>query len=160
MAKRLILFIVLLLVPGFAFATEGIDVTPVITQVTNIAVLALTIAAGFITKFVINWLANKAKIEDENLKILAAERVNTILYHAIQYTEAYIKNEIQKDDNPLKNVKIDNFFIRTAANYALNKMSGEGGLLKFFNLTEDEIKAMILTRLNDRINVKTEKIQE
>ncbi len=143
------------MVVGFpAYAAEGIDVTPVVSQIVNIVALGLMTAAGFVTKYLIGWLSSKAKIEDQAFKALAAERVNQILYHAIDYAEAYIKTEIAKPDNPLKSVQIDNFFVRTAVQYAMKTMSGDDGLIKIFGLTEEDIRDRILTRLNDR--VKTE----
>lgn len=157
--KKHILFLILtgvFITVGFpVYAAEGIDVTPVVSQVVNIAVLALTVVVGFISKFAVGWLSNKAKVEDQAFKALATERVNQILYHAIDYAEAYIKTEIAKPDNPLKSVQIDNFFVRTAVNYAMKTMSGDDGLIKIFGLTEEDIKDRILTRLNDRVKVES-----
>ncbi len=135
-----------------AFAADGLDVTPVVTQVVDFVFIGLGVAAGVLVKFAVGWLSAKAKVEDQAFKALATERVNQILYHAIEYTEAYIKSEIAKPDSPLRNVQINNFFVKTAAQYAISVMSGKGGLKEVFGLTEDDIKDRILTRLNDRLN--------
>ena len=123
----------------------SVDVTPLASQLLNVAIVVLTVLAGIVSKFAVSWMASKTNMQDGQAEALLASRVNDILLKSIDYAEMYAKRELADNTSSLKNIKIDNFFIRTAVAYAMKSMPD---LIKYFSLTEEHIGDMIRSRLN------------
>jgi hypothetical protein len=124
----------------------AVDFTPLAEQVLSVAVLVVTVLAGIVSKFAVSWLASKTNMQDGQAEALLANRVNDILLKSIDYAEMWAKNELANNTSSLKNVQIDNFFVRTAVTYAMASMPD---LIKRFGLTEQRIGDMIRSRLNN-----------
>jgi hypothetical protein len=124
----------------------AVDFTPLAEQAVSVMIVVLTALAGVVSKFAISWLASKTNMQDGQAEALLAERVNDILLKSIDYAEMWAKRELADNTSGLKNVQIDNFFVRTAVQYAMRSMPD---LIIRFNLTEDRIGDMIRSRLNN-----------
>lgn len=135
--------------PVWAQSIDGqpfsVDFTPLASNVLNAVVVVLTVLAGVVSKFAVSWLASKTKMNDTEFEALAAARVHDILLKSIDYAEMYAKRELADPTSGLKNVKIDNFFVRMAAEYAQKSMPD---LISLFKLTPERIEEMIRSRLN------------
>lgn len=132
--------------PAFAAVGSGaVDFTGFAVSVIDVAALGLTAAAGILTRFAISWFSSKTKFNDAQMEALLAARVNDILTHSINYAEAWAKAQVSDPNSPLREVRIDNFFIRVAVDYALASMPD---LIKTFGLTTTRLDQMIRSRLN------------
>lgn len=149
----LVTFLVFLL-PAFPALAQNIDkvppsgtvdFTPLAEQAVAVAVTVLTVIAAVISRYGVAWFASKTKMQDAQMEALLAERVNDILQRSIDYAEMWMKKEVSDPDSQIKQVKIDNFFVRTASEYALRSMPD---LVKYFNLTQDRVEELIKSRLN------------
>lgn len=136
--------------PALAQASStGVDFTPLAEQVIAVAVAVLTIAAGFVSRGVVGWLASKTKLQDSQFEALLANRVHDILQKSVDYAESWAKAQVADPNSPIKNVEINNFFVEQAVKYAMRSMPD---LISYFNLTEDRIGDMIRSRLNSVTN--------
>lgn len=145
-----VVFMVPLAGPAYAqAAATGVDFTPLAEQVIAIAVAVLTVAAGFVSRGVIGWLASKTKLQDNQFEALLSSRVHDILQKSIDYAESWAKAQVADPNSPIKNVEINNFFVEQAVKYAMRSMPD---LIKHFSLTEDRISDMIRSRLNPVTN--------
>jgi len=125
--------------------TGGVDFTPLAEQAIAVAVTVLTVIAAVVSRYGVSWFASKTKMQDAQMEALLAERVNDILQRSIDYAEMWMKNEVANPNSQIKHVQIDNFFVKTAAEYALNSMPD---MVKFFDLTQQRIEDLIRSRLN------------
>lgn len=123
----------------------AIDFTPWALQGIDVLALVLTVCAGFVTKFAISWFASKTKMSDSQFEAIAADRVNDILHKAIDAGEAWMKAQVADPNSPIKRVEVNNFLLAQIIAIAQSSMPD---LIKFFGLTEDRLRAMILSRLN------------
>lgn len=123
-----------------------VDFTPIGEQVISVMVVILTALAGVVSKFAISWLASKTAMQDGEAEALLAARVHEILLKAIDYAEMYAKRELADNTSGIKNVRIDNYFVRIAVEYAMRAMPD---MIKHFNLTEERLGDMIRSRLNN-----------
>jgi hypothetical protein len=143
--------VLLLFAPAIAQSIDavppsgGVDFTPLAEQAIAVAITVLTVIAGVVSKFGVSWFASKTRMQDAQLEALLAERVNDILQRSIDYAEMWMKNEVANPNSQIKNVQIDNFYVRTAADYAIPAMPD---LIKFFGLTRERIENLIRSRLN------------
>lgn len=123
----------------------AVDFSPLANQAVGIAALVLSVAAAVVSKFVIGWLASKAKFTDSQAEALLADRVNDILQRSIEFAEGWAKTQVADPTSPLRRVEINNFFLEQALGFAMRSMPD---LIAKFNLTPERIKQMILARLN------------
>ena len=123
----------------------AVDFTPLANNAITFIATVLTIAVGILTKFGVSFLASKTKIHDTAFESMMADRVNDILLKAIDYGEAWAKAEVANPNSPIKKVEFNNFIVEQMVKYAMTSMPD---LIKFFNLTEERIRAMIMSRLN------------
>lgn len=125
--------------------TGGVDFSPLANHILSLAIAALTVAAGIVSKFVVSWLSSKTKVHDTQLEQMLADRVHAALMQGIDYAEAKIKSEVADPNSQLKHVQIDNWFVRQAAEYAMTSIPDT---LAYFRLTKDRIEDMVRARLN------------
>lgn len=123
----------------------GIDFGPLATNAITAAVLVLTTAGTILTRFAVRFLASKVHMQDSAAEKLAADRVNDILYRSIDYAEAWSKSQVGDPSSQIRHVKIDNFFVAQAVQFAMASMPD---LIKMFGLTKEKIEAMVLARAN------------
>jgi hypothetical protein len=123
----------------------GVDFTPLAEQAIAVAITVLTVIAGVVSKFGVSWFASKTRMQDAQMEALLAERGNDLLQRSLDYAEMWMKNEVANPNSQIKHVQIDNFCVRTAADYAIASMPD---LIKFFGLTRERIENLIRSRLN------------
>lgn len=122
-----------------------VDFSPLANQIIAVAVAVLTVLAGVVSRYGVAWFAAKTKMQDAQMEALLAERVSDILGRSIDYAEMWMKKEVADPDSQIKQVRIDNFFVKEAAKYAMRSMPD---LIKYFNLTQERIEELIKSRLN------------
>lgn len=126
-------------------STGGVDFTPFLQQVIGIVAIVLTAAAGIVTKFLTSWLAAKTKMTDNQFEALFADRLNDIIHRAIDAGEVWAKQQVADKNSPFKNVQFNNFLVE----YIMKTVMGNApDILSYFNITEDRLKTMIVSRLN------------
>lgn len=125
--------------------TGGVDFGPLATNAITACVMFLTVAAGILSKYGVSFMASKMRINDSAAEKLAADRLNDILHRAIDYAEAWAKQQVADPTSPIRHVQIDNFFVAQAVSFAL---SAAPDLIQFLGLTETRIRTMIIARLN------------
>jgi hypothetical protein len=123
----------------------AIDFTPWAMQGIDILAVVLTVGAGIVAKFAVSFLASKTKLSDTQFEALAADRVNDILVKSIDAGEAWMKAQVADPNSPIKRVEVNNFLLEQIVRIAQTSMPD---LIKFFGLTEDRLRTMILSRLN------------
>lgn len=123
----------------------GVDVTPVANNVIQMAVAVLTVAAGVVSTFAVKFLSSKTRMTDTAFEKLMADRVNDILLRAIDYAEMWAKTQVADPNSALRDVRVDNMFVRVAVEYAIRSMPD---LVKYFGLTPERITDMVKARLN------------
>jgi hypothetical protein len=128
-----------------AAPTGGIDFAPLAMNVIAAGVTIASIAAGIVSRFVISFLSSKIHMQDSAAEKLASDRVNDILFRAIDYAEAWSKTQVGDPNSQIRHVKIDNFFLGKAVEYSISAMPD---LIKLFGLTREKLEAMIVSRLN------------
>lgn len=121
------------------------DVTPVVNQLIDWAALALMAGGGVLVAFVLKWVKSKTKMQDNEFEALLAARLNDILHRSIEHAVVVAKNEVNKPGSGLKEVKLDNFFLNVALQYAVKSMPE---IIEYFNLTKERIEEMIIARLD------------
>ena len=126
-------------------ATGGVDFGPLAQNIIAAAVMIATVGAGIVGKFVIGFLASKIHMQDSAAEKLASDRVNDILFRAIDYAEAWAKTQVADPTSQIHHVKIDNFFLAKAVEFSMSAMPD---LIKLFGLTKEKLESMILSRLN------------
>ena len=130
----------------------AIDFTPWALQGIDILAVVLTVGAGIVAKFAVGFLASKTKLSDSQFEALAADRVNDILHKAIEAGEAWMKAQVADPNSPIKRVEVNNFLLEQIVRIAQGSMPD---LIKFFGLTEDRLRTMIMSRLNGYMGVPT-----
>ena len=133
--------VIALVSPAFAQT----DLTPVANQVIDWLSVALMAGGGVLIAAVLRWLSSKTKLQDNEFEALLASRLNDILHRAIEHAVVVAKNEVNKPGSGLKEVKLDNFFLNVALNFAIARMPE---IISHFKLDEESIRQMILARLN------------
>lgn len=132
--------------PDFSPAlAQTVDFSPIANNVIAVAVAVLTVAAGVVSKFAVGFLASKTKLSDSAFEKMMADRVNDILLRAIDHSEMWMKEQVANPNSQIRSVRVDNFFLRTAVEYAQRSMPD---LITYFGLTEKRIEDMIKARLN------------
>lgn len=130
---------------GVALAQNGVDLSPLANNVIAVAVAVLTVAAGVVSKFAVSFLASKTKMSDTAFEKMMADRVGDILLRAIDYAEMWAKTQVADPNSSIRDVRVDNLFVRVAVDYAQRSMPD---LIKYFGLTRERIEDMIKARLN------------
>lgn len=129
-----------------AYAQSGaVDLSPTANSLIGVAVAVLTVAAGVVSKFVVSFLASKTKLTDSAFEKLMAERVNDILLRSIDHAEMWARQQVADPNSSIREVRVDNVFLRVAVEYAQKSMPD---LIQYFKLTPDRIADMIKARLN------------
>lgn len=126
-------------------AKEGVDLSPLANNIIAAAVAVLTVAAGVVSKFAVGFLASKTKLTDTAFEKLMADRVNDILLRAIDHGQMKMKELVADPDSPIRDVRVNNMFMRFAVEYAQQSMPD---LIAYFKLTPDRIADMVKARLN------------
>ena len=98
------------------------SVTPVANQVIDWLSVALMAGGGVLIAAVLRWLSSKTKLQDNEFEAHLASRLNDILHRAIEHAVVVAKNEVNKPGSSLKDVKLDNFFLNVALNFAIARM--------------------------------------
>jgi hypothetical protein len=124
------------------------DLTPVANQVIDWLAVALMAGGGVLIAAVLRWVSSKTKLQDNEFEALLASRLNDILHRAIEHAVVVAKNEVNKPGSGLKDVKLDNFFLNVALNFAISRMPE---IIDYFKLDEESIRQMILARINSLI---------
>lgn len=126
-------------------SSGGVDLSPLANNVIAVAVAVLTVAAGVVSKFAVGFLASKTKMTDTAFEKMMADRVSDILLRAIDYAEIWAKTQVADPNSSIRDVRVDNLFVRVAVDYAVKSMPD---LIKYFGLTRERIEDMIKSRLN------------
>lgn len=126
-------------------SAAGVDFSPLANNLINAFVVVATVAAGILTKFGSSFLASKTKMNDAAFEALIADRLNAILLKAIDYAEIHMKAEVADPKSAIRDVRIDNFFVRTAVDYAIRSAPD---IISYFKLTNERIADLIRARLN------------
>jgi len=131
---------------------QTVDFSPLANNAITAAITVLTIAAGVVSKFAVSFLASKTRLTDSTFEKLMADRVNDILMRAIDHADMWMKAQVADPQSSIREVRIDNMFIRIAVEYALRSMPD---LIKYFGLTQQRIEDMIKARLNSFTDTPT-----
>lgn len=131
----------------------GVDFTPIVSNAWTFIVAVLTIAAGFISRALIGWLSSKTKLSDNQFEALLAQRADDILHKAIANANMYVKEQLADPNSAVKNVRIDNMWMRMAAQYANRSMPD---IIKYFGWTAEDVADKIKTRLDSYVSVPQE----
>lgn len=124
------------------------DVTPVVNQLIDWLAVGLMAGSAVVVTALVRWLAAKTRMQDNEFEALLANRLNDILHRAIEHAVVVAKNEVNKPGSGLKEVKLDNFFLNVAMNFAISRMPD---IIDYFNLDADSIRDMILARMESFI---------
>jgi 2-phospho-L-lactate guanylyltransferase (CobY/MobA/RfbA family) len=149
-------FLEAVLIPVFALialtspALAQSDLTPIANQLIDWLSIALMAGGSFVIVSLVRWLAAKTRMQDNEFEALLANRLNDILHRAIEHAVVVAKNEVAKPGSGLKEVKLDNFFLNVALNFAISRMPE---IIDYFKLDEESIRQMILARMESFLNV-------
>ncbi len=100
----------------------GVDFTPIVTNIWVFFLAVLTAGGSLLIRAGIGFLKSKTKLGDSQFESLLAERADDILHKAIANANMWMKEQIADPDSPIKDVKINNMWMRVAANYANRSM--------------------------------------
>ena len=128
----------------------AVDFSPLANNAITLIAGVLTVAVGVLTKFGVSFLASKTKMSDSAFEALLADRVSDILQRAIDYGEAWAKQEVANPNSPIKRVEFNNFIVEQMVSYAMRSMPD---LIGHFKLTPDRIRELILSRLNGYMGI-------
>ncbi len=127
----------------------GVDFTPIVSNLWAFVVAVLTIIAGLVSRALIGWISSKTKLSDNEFEALLASRADDILHKAIANANMYVKEQIASKNSPIKNVQIDNVWMKMAAEYANRSMPD---IIKYFGWTPEDVADKIRTRLDGYVS--------
>lgn len=133
-----------------AQSSPGVDFTPIVSNLWGFAVAILTLLAGLLTRVVIGWVSSKTKLTDNQFEALLASRADDILHKAIQNADMWMKEQIADPNSPIKNVQVNNMWMRIAAQYANRSMPD---IIRHFGWTPEDVVDKIKTRLSNYVSM-------
>ena len=104
--------------PAFAqVATTGVDLAPTANSLITAFASALTVAATTLSFFGIRFLSAKIGMANTQQELLIQEQVAIGITKAIQFAEAWAKEQVVSRGNGMTRLSFDNMFLDVAAGY-------------------------------------------
>lgn len=141
--------------PAFAQAAgavlaTSVDLTSTANNVLALAIGALTVMAGILSKFTASWISSKTKMNDSAAEALLASRLNDIMLRGIDAADTYMKAQIADPNSPIKSYEFNSFFLAKAVEYVQDSADG---ILGYFGIDRRRLEEMLKARMSAFLHV-------
>ena len=133
--------------------SSGLDFGPILVSLIGLAAMVITVGGGVLVRFGVSFLSSKTGLSNAMLENLFADRIMTAVNAGIDYAEAKLKAEVGDPNSQIRNVKVDNYFLKLAAEYAMSRYPDA---IAYFKLDKATIEQITLRQLNSIIGTPEE----
>lgn len=123
----------------------GLDFGPIAMSLIGLAAMAITVGGGVLVRFGVSFLSSKTGLSNAMLENLFADRITTAINAGIEYAEAKLKAEVADPKSQIRNVQIDNYFLKLAAEYSMSRYPDA---IAYFKLNRETVEQITLRQLN------------
>ncbi len=139
----IIAVIVFVAIVGAAHA-QTVDIRPTTYAVLDWAASAAATVLTVLGGFAIRWVAVRTGLENSKLERDMNERLDFIIRNAIDFAHITAQNEVAKRGAGLGAVKVDNFFVKLAADAV---QMAAPGILSQFKLDRAAVERLVISRI-------------
>lgn len=144
LAVAAVLGVVLLLWLAGAAQAQTVDLRPAAASVLEWLASALAVVLTTLGGFAIRYANARTGLVNSQTERDLQERLDFIIHKSIDFTLVTAQNEVAKRGAGLGAVKVDNYFIKLAADAV---MTAAPGIISQFRLSREAVERMVIARV-------------